>query len=648
MPTTNDTQSLQVTTPLGKDKLVATALSGTEAIGAPFHFHLNANATADGLDPTQVSGKSVTVTLVDGDGKTRLLNGLATRVVVAGKSWSMELRPWLWMLGLGSDNRIFQQKTVPEIIKAVFDGAGYKDYKDSLTGSYTARDYCVQYNESNFNFVHRLMEDEGIWYCFEHADGKHTLVLGDDASAHTACPQVSKAKFLELPPEKNWLENNRVEALRLELTVVTSKYQADDFNFETPSTELKTTAAGTGSGMQVYDYPGGYDKKDAGDGRANKRLQAFEAGTKTISATSDVRHFLAGRKFTLSNHPDSTLNADWVLLQIRHDATPGSYSNSFVAFPADVVYRPPPASYRPRIAGSQTAIVTGKSGEEIWTDKYGRIKVQFHWDQLGKKDENTTCWIRVAQSWAGKSWGAWTLPRIGQEVVVSFLDGDPDRPLVTGCVYNGENSLPYALPDNQTRSTLKSNSSKQGEGYNEIRFEDKKDSEEIFVHARKDMNIEVEKGNRAATIMEGDDSLTVSKGNRTTTITKGNLTTTVSEGNLSTTVSKGNETHEISKGTRAITVKDNETHTNSADFSHTVSGNYTLKVSGNLTIEASGSVTIKSGTGATLQAGTSLTAKAGTGATLQGGTTVEVKGSASGTVDGGGMLTVKGGMVKIN
>lgn len=646
MPVSNDTQSLQVTTPLGKDKLVATGFTGSEYISAPFSFTLTASATEDGLDPAAVSGKSVTVTLVDGDGKKRLINGLATRVAVIGKSWSLDLRPWLWVLHLGSDNRIFQQKTVPEIIKAVFDGAGFTDYKDSLTGSYTARDYCVQFAESNYAFVHRLMEDEGIWYCFEHADGKHTLVLGDDASGHVACPNAATAKFLELPPEKNWLENNRVEALTLELAMATSKYQADDFNFETPSTELKAQASGTGSAQQIYEYPGGYDKKDAGDARAAKRLAAFEAETKSVTAHSDIRHFTAGTKFTLTNHPDDTLNADWVLATVSHQATPGSYANSFAAFPADVVFRPIPRTPRPRIAGSQTAIVTGKSGEEIWTDKYGRIKVQFHWDQLGKKDENTTCWIRVAQSWAGKSWGAWTLPRIGQEVVVSFLDGDPDRPLVTGCVYNGENSLPYALPDNQTRTTLKSNSSKQGEGYNEIRFEDKKDSEEIFVHARKDMNIEVEKGNRAVTIMEGNDSLTISKGNRTTTITE------------------GNETHDVSKGTRAITVKDNETHTNSADFTHEVKGNFTLKVTGDLTIQATGKIsmksdadvtieagtagTVKSGTSMTVQSGTDLTAKAGTGATLQGGTTVEVKGSASGTVDGGGMLTVKGGMVQIN
>lgn len=654
MPSTNDNQSLQLTTPLGKDKLIASSLDGGESISQPFHFTVIATAAEDGLDVSSVLGKTVTASLVDGDGKTRYINGLAARVVVQGRQWVIELRPWLWMLHLTSDNRIFQSKTAVEIIKAVFDGAGYSDYKDSTTATYAQREYCVQYGETSFDFVCRLMEDEGIWYSFEHADGKHTLVLADDSSAHTACPQVSAAKYLDLPPEKGWLENNRVEQVSVTQAVTVGKVQADDYNFTTPSTELKVNAAGSGT-FQIYDYPGGYDTKDAGSTMANKRLQSFEAVAKLMDGRSDVRHFTAGCKFTLSNHPDTSLNADWALLSVSHSARPNEYGNSYSAFPADTVFRPPRATPRPRIPGTQTALVVGKSGEEIWTDQYGRIKVQFHWDQLGTKDENSSCWIRVAQPWAGKSWGAWTLPRVGQEVVVSFLEGDPDRPLVTGTVYNGENSLPYALPDEQTKTTLKSNTSKGGAGYNEIRFEDKADSEEIFVHARKDMNIEVEKGNRAATIMEGDDSLTVSKGNRTTTISKGNLTTTVTE---------GNETHEVQKGTRAVTVKDNETHTNSADFTHEVKGNYTLKVTGDLSIQVSGKMTlksdgdmivqtgasgtVKSGTSLTVQSGTDLTAKAGTGATLQGGTTVEVKGSASGTVDGGGMLAVKGGMVQIN
>jgi type VI secretion system secreted protein VgrG len=309
------------------------------------------------------------------------------------------------------------------------------------------------------------------------------------------------------------------------------------------------------------------------------------------------------------------------------------YSNSFDAFPATATYRPPLATPRPHISGSQTALVVGKSGEEIWTDQYGRIKVKFSWDQSTPKDETSSCWVRVSTPWAGKQWGSIQIPRIGQEVVVSFLEGNPDRPLITGSVYNASETVPYTLPDNQTRSTFKSNSSKGGNGFNEICFEDKAGSEEIFIQAQKDMNVVV-LNDSTATITK-DETITV-KGKRTMTVTGDEAHT--NQANFSSTITK-DETVTV-KGKRTMTVTGNEAHTNQADFSSTVSGNFSLKVSGNLTIEASGSVSIK--------AGTTFTNKAGTDMTNDAGTTLTNKAAASQTVDGGGMLTVKGGMVKIN
>jgi type VI secretion system secreted protein VgrG len=296
------------------------------------------------------------------------------------------------------------------------------------------------------------------------------------------------------------------------------------------------------------------------------------------------------------------------------------------------------------VGGSQTAIVVGPSGKEIHTDSYGRVKVQFHWDQLGKRDENSSCWIRVAQNWAGVNWGAFILPRIGQEVVVTFLDGDPDRPLITGCVYNGDNPVPYALPDEQTRTVLKSNSSDGGNGFNELRLEDKAGSEEIYLHAQKDMTVDV----------LNDQTVTITQ-NRAVTISKGNDTLTVSEGDRTVAVSKGKETYSV-QGTRDLTVTGAETHSNKADFTQTVSGNFVLTVDGDITIKASGAVILQSGTGMTVKAGTSfaassgtsLEAQAGTGLTLQASTTAELKAGASGTVDGGGMLALKGGLVQLN
>ncbi len=244
--------------------------------------------------------------------------------------------------------------------------------------------------------------------------------------------------------------------------------------------------------MEVYEYPGGYKAKSAGDGIAAIRLQELQHPALTMRGDSYCRAFVPGYKFALTGHFREDMNTDYVLRRVAHSATHEAYSNTFDAYPLSVPFRPPRITPRARVMGAQTATVVGKSGEEIWTDKYGRVKVQFHWDQQGKKDENSSCWVRVAHGWAGQGWGMMFLPRIGQEVIVSFLEGDPDRPIITGSVYNAEKTVPYALPGEQTKSTIMGYSSKGGGGNNEIRFEDKKDSEEVYVHAQKDMTIKAE------------------------------------------------------------------------------------------------------------------------------------------------------------
>ena len=410
---------------------------------------------------------------------------------------------------------------------------------------------------------------------------------------------------------------------------------------------------------------------------SKRRLEALELPLKTLEGDSRCRFFIPGYKMTLAEHPTAALNADYVLESVSHRVEDAVYANRFTAFPAATPYRPQLRSAKPRIAGSQTALVVGKSGEEIYTDKYGRLKVQFHWDQDGTKDENSSCWVRVAQTWAGKGWGGWWLPRVGMEVVVSFLDGDPDRPLVSGAVYNGDNALPYTLPADQTKSTIKSDSSKGHGGSNEIRFEDKKDSEEIYVHAQKDQTIVVE-NTRTATMNKGDEIVTVKKGKREITVEEGDDLHTVKKGNRTYKVETGDETYTV-EGTRTLSVTKDETHTDKANFTHEVTKDYTLTVKGNLVIDVTGDITFKAGksltakagteltnqagtaltnkagTDLTNQSGTSLTNKAGTSLTNQGGVDltdkapmITVKADASGTVDGGGMLTVKGGLVKIN
>jgi type VI secretion system secreted protein VgrG len=650
-----DNAYLSISTPLGADVLLLQAFHGEESVCGLFAFELEMSSSNASVDFSALIGKSGTITVTLSGGEKRHINGVFTRLTQTGSAggfatYRATLSPWLWWLTLTTDSRIFQAKATPDIVKSVFQDLGFSDFRDELTGTYEAREYCVQYQETAFAFVSRLLEEEGIFYFFEHEDGRHTLVLADSSDAYKDCPHCPTARYR--PDETDRNTDDIIHRCAMEQQAVPVKYRADDFNFETPSTELLVMQEAQADRMQVYEYPGGYAQKSGGESLAKLRLEELQHAGRSLHGDSFCRAFTAGYKFALTEHYRGDLNATYVLRRVGHSATSESYSNSFEAYPLSLPFRPPRTTRKARVMGAQTAMVTGKSGEEIWTDKYGRIKVQFHWDQLGKNDENSSCWIRVAQGWAGQGWGSLFLPRIGQEVIVSFLEGDPDRPIVTGCVYNAEKTVPYALPDEQTKSTVKSNVSKGGGGANEIRFEDKKDAEEVYVHAHKDMNISVE-NDRTKSVLH-DETNTI-KNNRTSTIQEGNEQLVVEKGDRTVQVKTGKETHEV-KGERSVTVTGNETHTDSADYTHKVTGNYVLKVQGDLTIDVTGSVTIKSAQSVTTQAGTALENKAGTSLTNKAGTTMTNdagisltnKGAASQTVDGGGMLTVKGGLVKIN
>ena len=686
MPFTQTDRYLSISTPLGTDKLLLRSLRGEERISGLFHFQLELQSEEKALDFSKIVGKSATVTIELADGTKRYLNGIVGRFVQAGSdarftTYFAELHPWLWLATMSVDCRIFQNQSVTDIVTSLLSELGFTDHKLATTGTYPALEYCVQYNESAFAFVSRLLESAGIFYFFTHEDGKHTLVLGDDASAFTDCPGAATVEYATWG---NWQQQNVVNACTLEELVIPGQYDVDDFGFETPSTDLlgshESSVATNGTKRRIYEYPGGFTKKDAGEGLAKLRMAEQETPQKVLRGSSFCRAFVPGFKTTMAKHYRDDANVAYVLTRVSHAATAEAYSNAFEALPATAVVRPRRTTRKPVIPGTQTAVVVGKSGEEIWTDQYGRVKVQFHWDQKGKKDENSSCWIRVAHGWAGKSWGQMFLPRIGQEVVVSFLEGDPDRPLITGSVYNAEQTVPYALPAEQTKSTIKSNVSKGGGGFNEIRFEDKKDSEEVFVQAQKDLNTVVkhDETHKVGTNQkdgEGNQTIEVHN-NRTITVTKGNEKIQVKEGNRDIDVDKGNETHDVA-GTRAVTVTKAETHTNKDNFDQKVAKNYTLKVDGNLTIEATGKVTIKSTGDMLVQSAAKLTAKATADLAVQGmnvsskasmdlkneamnvtnkaslnlnneGTMVTNKASGMHNVEAGGVLTVKGSLVKIN
>ena len=679
-------QLISISTPLGADKLLLRNVRGEERVSGLFHFFLEMQSEEKSLDFSQIVGKSATVSMKLADGTTRYVNGIVGRFVQAGSdarftTYYAELHPWLWLMTMSADCRIYQNKSVKDIVTGLFTELGFTDYSDKTTGTYDALEYCVQYNETAFAFVSRLLESAGIFYFFTHADGKHTMVLGDDSSAFADC---AGAATVDYGGVGSWQQQNIVAGCTVEEMVISGQYAVDDFGFETPSTDLMgssdSTVATNGTKRRVYEYPGGFTKKDAAEGLSKLRLEEREAPQKALRGESFTPAFTAGGKTTLQKHYRDDVNAAYVLLRVSHAATPDAYTNSFEAFPATLTaWRPPRVTRKPVIPGTQTAIVVGKSGEEIWTDQYGRIKVQFHWDQLGKNDENSSCWIRVAHGWAGKSWGQMFLPRIGQEVVVSFLEGDPDRPLVTGSVYNAEQTVPYTLPTDQTKSTIKSNVSKGGGGFNEIRFEDKKDSEEIFVQAQKDANVVI-KNNETRKVGfdkkdKGNQTIDIYQ-DRTVTLDQGNDKLQVKTGNRTLLVDTGNDTYTVA-GTRDVKVTKKETHTNQDEFVQNVTKNYTLTIDGDLAITVKGKVTFKSTGDMTLETSGKLTAKATGDLATQGmnisnkattdlkneamnvtnsasvnlkneGAMIASKASGMHNVEASGILTVKGSLVKIN
>ncbi|MDA8486312.1 type VI secretion system tip protein VgrG [Pseudomonas resinovorans] len=663
----DNTTSLSITASAVAD-LYPGNISGEELLNSLGRMNLVGHS-ATALAISDAVASHVTTTLHN-DANQRPLDALVAEIHqlpadATAERYQLVLRPWLWWLTLASNNRVFQNKTTSDIVTGIFSDHGFTDYQLKLSGSYEPREYCVQYGETDFAFVSRLLEEEGIFWFFTHEDGKHTLVLGDSSDAFPQIPNGPKVPYLGQGIGVRELHG--VRSGQLCLQAVAGVYSATDYEFTTPTTSLYSQAEAVAGPRSMYEHPGGYTAKARGDALAKQRVDELRSQEKRFIGESDCRWLVPGHWFTLDGHDDESLNIDWVVTSVTHEASHEHYRNRFEAIPKTTNYRPARTTPKPRMH-TQTAIVVGKSGEEIWTDQYGRIKIQFPWDRLGNNDETSSCWVRVVLPWSGKGFGMQFIPRIGQEVIVTFIDGDPDRPLVTGCVYNGDNTLPYALPDNQTQSGIKTNSSKGGGGFNELRFEDKKDAEEVFLQAQKDMKVNVL--NDSTATIGHDETLTVQNA-RTRTVKEGDETITLEKGKRSVTIQTGSDTLDV-KDSRTVKVGADQTHSTGGNYSHKVTGNYELTVDGNLTIKVSGTLTLQSGGSLTIksdadlaaQAGTSITQKAGTSLTNQAGTSLDNKAgttltndagisltnkaSAEQIVDGGGMLTIKGGLVKVN
>jgi type VI secretion system secreted protein VgrG len=605
----------KIDTPLGSDVLLLRGFKGTEGISRLFRFELDLLSENSSISFSDIVGKNVTISLKQGDGTYRYLNGIISRFAQYATeeqftSYSAEMVPWFWFLTRNADCRIFQNKSIPDIITKVFSDLGFNDYSNSLQGSYDPREYCVQYRESSFHFVSRLMEEYGIFYFFKHELGKHTLVLADASTSHSPCPGQSTVRYV---PVSGGAQEDVITGWQIEEELRTGKYSLEDYNFQTPSTNLMVNEptvyeVGGNSKFEIYDYPGEYLAKGAGESLAKVRMQEEEAEHLVAHGMSQCRMFVSGYKFTLEEHPRKDMNTDYVLTEIQHSAitdTYGSskspqgesYSNTFACIPLSVPFRPLRDTPRPTVKGPQTAVVAGPSGEEIYTDKYGRVKVQFFWDRLGKKNENSSCWIRVSQSWAGKNWGAVFLPRIGQEVIVDFLEGDPDQPLITGRVYNAEQMPPYTLPDKQTRSTFQSRSSKGGgpSNYNEIRFEDLKGSEQIFINAEKDMDHRVE-----------------------------------------------NDSREYIGNNRHLIVNANQFELVNKDKHLHVKGKQNEKIEGDMSLKVGGDQKQQVGRSLSLKVGQSRNEKVGITHAMEAGQTIHLKGGMTVIIEAGMQLSLKG------
>jgi len=648
--------------------LVFDGMVVTEELGRPFlvDLDLSSGKAQGGLE--SMLGSTATITMIDGSGNKTYFNGYVGRMLFVGMSggvyrYHAELRPWIWLLGHTQDCKIFQNKSAWDIIQQVFSDNGFSaisDKRQNQAGS-TVLEYCVQYRETSLDFVTRLMEQFGLYYYFTHTSSEHTLVIADDPNSHTSIGAAIPYMFGQT--EQRAVQEH-VWEWTSDLRFRPGTYSYTDYNFTTPSADLTAKSVQAGShphgSYEVYDYPGVYAVAADGQKLADVRMQDFKSRVQVFEGRTNARAVRSGVKVTLSGTVDAALAQEYMVVRAittismaeggsdSRGQLVDSYRVNFTAITGSTPFRLELRTPKPMIRGPQTALVVGNSGEEITTDQYGRIKVQFYWDRVGTKNQDSSCWIRVAQTWAGAGWGAMFIPRIGMEVVVGFLEGNPDRPLVTGVVYNATQTVPYALPDNATRSTVKTNSSKGGGGFNEWRYEDKKGSEEIFMQAQKDYNWNVL--NNETGIVTQDQSITVQKGNRSITVSKGNETTTISEGDRSATVTKGNDSTTVSQGNRSVTVS-------AGNDSTTVSkGNHSLAVSaGGSKITTGQAFEVTADTSVKLTATASIELTVGSnsikidpsGVTIN-GTMIKGTASAEMTLDGGGMMGLTGGIIKIN
>ena len=612
------------------NKLRVVSFFGSEGISEMFRYNIDLASLDGEVDFDAVIGQPALLTIHGLKGK-RYVHGIVSLFEQTGKEgkWTRyraEVVPAIWILSRHYTCRIFQNQTIPDIIKKVLTDAGISSdqFRFSLKKTYKPRDYCVQYRESDLSFISRLMEQYGIFYLFEHTEDKDIMVIGNDPVVHVPIQDPATVIY-HAPGTTGVSDQEHIFEYRFNREIRSGAVMLKDFDFKKPRLNLGAEEKINGDGkLEVYDYPGEYEAPDLGKDLAKVRLEEIQSTQKVGSGQSDCRRFIPGYRFTLDKFSRTELNREYLLIQLTHSGNQpqslgaeggGSssdvmYENRFTCIPSDVSFRPLRLTPRPMIAGPQTAVVVGPKGEEIYTDEYGRVKVQFHWDRDGKQDEKSSCWIRAAQIWAGTGWGAMFIPRIGQEVIVEFLEGDPDQPIITGRVYNGDNMPPYTLPAEKTKSTMKSNSSKGGGGSNEFRFEDAKDSEEIYLHGQKDWTIVIENDKNQK--VGKDETLEVGE-NRDKKVGK-DQSEDIGD-NKTITVGK-NHTEKIGENANIDIGKD-ETISIGKNQSISINDNMTLTVGKNLTESISDNADYSIGKDCIFNIGKNLTMKIGEKGTVE-------------------------------
>ncbi|MEZ8024199.1 MULTISPECIES: type VI secretion system tip protein TssI/VgrG [unclassified Vibrio] len=666
-----------------------------EELSKPFQISLSLLSLDPDISFDALIRKPGSLTLYgQGVSSARCFHGVVNEVRYLGSGrrfsrYQLTLVPQAWFLSQRQDCRIFQQKSASAIISEVLDDASVTDYRLELSGVYPSKEYVLQYRETDLEFVQRILAEHGMWYYFEHTEANHTMVIVDSNDAI--------AELLSSPLNGSYLgpivyhadgggvaDREHISDLELVNRVKTGHVTYTDYNYEFPKIPQEMSSSGElDLDLKLFDFPGRYVDPMMGQVRSNEWMSEYVVDNQQVEATSNVMRLASGYSFSISEHPRSAINRDYLMLSVMHsghdpqvhedetNGLPTTYHNQFACIPRNVEFRAPKLE-APLVEGTQTAVVVGPAGEEIYTDKLGRIKVQFHWDRYGESDEHSSCWIRVSQSMAAPTWGAVYLPRIGHEVVVTFLEGDPDRPLVTGAVYNGLHYPPYSLPENKTRTTFRTQTHK-GTGYNELSFEDEANQEEVYIHAQKDMSTKV-LNNRYRDIgqdeflkvarhqtndVHGDHKETID-GHKTTQVNS-TFTETV-EQDVSVTynanetqyvknnsdleigdnqITKIGKNDDLDVGENSnLTVGASKSSDIGADDNQTVGGNLTVSVKGNTSYKADGATQIISGDKIVLKTG-------GSSLVMNSDGSIKLSGSSI-TIEGSDKVVVKGGNVAIN